>query len=144
MWRSHSGRLTASHVPSGAKNRGAVTPDANKENTPNQLAGACCGMALSSTIRGGGRPRSWSSACKCRYPVTPPFTSRSWAPPHGFVISWPPRPPSPHLPPCCNFTLESARARWVSHAANLWPDLRPRPKWRFEASHLLRKNVDFQ
>ncbi len=64
MWRSNSKRLTASHVLQGAKNHGVVMPDANKENTLNQLVGAAFGaagqrcMALSTAIL-VGEARSW-------------------------------------------------------------------------------------
>lgn len=64
MWRSNSGRLTTFHILQGAKNHGVVMPDANKENTLNQLVGAAFGaagqrcMALSTAIL-VGEARSW-------------------------------------------------------------------------------------
>lgn len=64
MWRSNSRRLTTSSVLQGAKNHGVVMPDANKENTLNQLVGAAFGaagqrcMALSTAIL-VGEAQSW-------------------------------------------------------------------------------------
>lgn len=64
MCRSNDQRLTTSCVPQGAKNHGVVMPDANKENTLNQLVGAAFGaagqrcMALSTAIL-VGEARSW-------------------------------------------------------------------------------------
>lgn len=62
--RSNSGSLTAAHILQGAKNHGVVMPDANKENTLNQLVGAAFGaagqrcMALSTAVL-VGEARSW-------------------------------------------------------------------------------------
>lgn len=64
MWRSNGKGLTTSCVLQGAKNHGVVMPDANKENTLNQLVGAAFGaagqrcMALSTAIL-VGEARSW-------------------------------------------------------------------------------------
>lgn len=100
MWRSNCTSLTTPHVLQGAKNHGVVMPDANKENTLNQLVGAAFGaagqrcMALSTAIL-VGEARTWlpelverSKALRVNagtapHQPTPPFISVSPEPPYS-------------------------------------------------------------
>lgn len=100
MWRSNCTSLTTPHVLQGAKNHGVVMPDANKENTLNQLVGAAFGaagqrcMALSTAIL-VGEARNWlpelverSKALRVNagtapHQPTPPFISVSPEPPYS-------------------------------------------------------------
>lgn len=127
-------------------------PDANKENTLNQLVGAAFGaagqrcMALSTAIL-VGEARSWlpelveRSKALCVNAGTAPHhpificLSRALVPPEGLRFSQLGATHAALTTPLsfCRVVTShwsplGARAHLVGPAANVWPDLRPRPK----------------